>query len=119
MSQSNINSILFQWSGHESLESISIAELEALVHENTYSPSLQLLLSKKYALEGAEQYTDQIQKAVSYFPSALHLHQWLGNEATDDVIAPNEEKLNRPTDARGADWRCSSRKARTWLRKAS
>jgi hypothetical protein len=94
MSQSNINSILFQWSGHESLESISIAELEALVHENTYSPSLQLLLSKKYALEGAEQYTDQIQKAVSYFPSALHLHQWLGNEATDDVIAPNEEKLN-------------------------
>lgn len=94
MSQSNINSILQQWTGHENLESISTAELEALVNENAYSPSLQLLLSKKYALEGAAEYANQIQKAVSYFPSALHFHQWLLNYTFEEAIAPNEEKLN-------------------------
>jgi hypothetical protein len=94
MSQSNINSILQQWTGHENLESISTAELEALVNDNAYSPSLQLLLSKKYALEGAAEYAHQIQKAVSYFPSALHFHQWLLNYTFEEAIAPNEEKLN-------------------------
>jgi len=93
MSQSNIQSILFQWSGHSNLASIPTAELEALVHANAYSPSLQLLLSKKYALEASLEYAPQIQKAVNYFPSALHLHQWLGNEAAEEVVAPNEEKL--------------------------
>ena len=94
MSHTHINSILLQWSGHENLESISITELEALVKENAYSPSLQLLLSKKYALESPSEYAQQIQKAVNYFPSALHMHQWLGEDVLEDAIAPNEEKLN-------------------------
>jgi hypothetical protein len=94
MSHTHINSILLQWSGHENLESISITELEALVKENAYSPSLQLLLSKKYALESPAEYAQQIQKAVNYFPSALHMHQWLGEDVLEDAIAPNEEKLN-------------------------
>ena len=93
MSQSNINSILFQWSGHSNLESITTAELETLVKANAYSPSLQLLLSKKYALDASMEYGPQIQKAVNYFPSALHLHQWLGNDDAEELIAPNEEKL--------------------------
>jgi hypothetical protein len=95
MSSQNLNSILYQWSGHSNLESISVAELEKLVNENTYSPSLQLLLAKKYALASSPLFEKQIQKAVNYFPSALHMHQWLGNEdSMDDQIAPNEEKLN-------------------------
>ena len=93
MSQSNINSILFQWSGHSNLESITTAELETLVKANAYSPSLQLLLSKKYALDASMGYGPQIQKAVNYFPSALHLHQWLGHNEYEEVIASNEEKL--------------------------
>ena len=94
MSQPNLNSILFQWSGHQNLSSISTAELESLVRENAYSPSLQLLLAKKYALEGASEYPAQLQKAVNYFPSALHMHQWLGAAEPEMELAPNEEKLN-------------------------
>jgi hypothetical protein len=52
------------------------------------------LLSKKYALDASMEYGPQIQKAVNYFPSALHLHQWLGHNEYEEVIAPNEEKLN-------------------------
>ena len=55
MTQNNINSILFQWSGHKSLESISTLELENLVLQNSFSPSLQLLLTKKYELEKQRQ----------------------------------------------------------------
>ena len=98
MSLSNINSILFQWSGHSNLESIDTTELETLVQKNAFSPSLQLLLAKKYQLISSPLYDTQIQKAVCYFPSALHLHQWLANEddhlATSAVNEQMEEKLN-------------------------
>ena len=98
MSLSNIHSILFQWSGHSNLESIATTELETLVQENAFSPSLQLLLAKKYQLTSSPLYDTQIQKAVCYFPSALHLHQWLANEDVQEGIpALNEqmeEKLN-------------------------
>ena len=39
-------------------------------------------------------YAAQLQKASSYFPSALQLHQWLSNEETDSITAPIEAKLN-------------------------
>jgi hypothetical protein len=71
MSQSNINSILFQWSGHSNLESITTAELETLVKANAYSPSLQLLLSKKYALDASMGYGPQIQ--VLRIPKVLEI----------------------------------------------
>jgi hypothetical protein len=98
MSQSTINSILFQWSGHTQLDSISTTELETLVQENEFSPSLQLLLAKKYQLTSSPLYPTQIQKAVCYFPSALHLHQWLAlediTEGTHQMDEHIDEKLN-------------------------
>jgi len=94
MTQSNINAVLFQWSGHKNLESIPTHELETLVAQNAFSPSLQMLLTKKYALENLPQYERQAQKTVCYFPSALHLHYCLG--LTDNLEANTQvdEKLN-------------------------
>jgi hypothetical protein len=94
MTQNNINSILFQWSGHKSLESISTIELENLVLQNSFSPSLQLLLTKKYELENSPQFEMQVQKTVCYFPSALHLHQCLGSANYVEIDSPVDEKLN-------------------------
>jgi hypothetical protein len=94
MTTSVINSILFQWTGHEHLESISTEALEQLVEENAFSPSLQFLLTKKYEATKSPAYGDQLKKASTYFPSALQLHQWLKNEAEDIITAPLEEKLN-------------------------
>ena len=94
MSQSKLNAILFQWSGHTSLSSISTNQLETLVQENEYSPLLQLLLAKKYALENSAQYASQIQKAANYFPTPLHLHQWLGEFVSEEMEASNEGKLS-------------------------
>lgn len=94
MSQNNLHSILLQWTGHTNLAAVSLTDLERLVHENSYSPSLQLLLAKKYAIEDKSKFETQIQKAVNYFPSALHFHQWMGNETWEEMMVPNDEKLN-------------------------
>jgi hypothetical protein len=94
MSQNNINSILFQWSGHANLSSISVDELEALVQENSYSPSLHLLLTKKYEMDQLPEFEKQVQKTVSYFPSALHLHKCLAEDEVLDIHTPIDEKLN-------------------------
>ena len=53
-----------------------------------------MLLAKKYEFEQSPHYKAQLQKATSYFPSALQLHQWLINEEDDAKVAPLEEKLN-------------------------
>ncbi len=94
MTPSIINSILFQWTGHNSLDSISSAELENCIAENAFSPSLQFLLAKKYQAEHSPAYIAQIQKATPYFPSALQLHQILINTAEEQINAPIDEKLN-------------------------
>jgi len=94
MSPSVINSILFQWTGHKNLASISVNELEHYAKENAFSPSLQFLLAKKYEFDNAPNYKTQLQKTSCYFPSPLQLHQWLENEEDDLMTAPLEEKLN-------------------------
>jgi hypothetical protein len=94
MNLSTMNSILFKWTGQDDLSNIDTSALENYVVENAFSPSLQLLLAKKYALEQSDKYAAQLQKASSYFPSALQLHQWLSNEETDTITAPIEAKLN-------------------------
>lgn len=94
MNLSTMNSILLKWTGQEDLSSIETNVLETCVAENEFSPSLQLLLAKKYALAQSDKYAAQLQKASSYFPSALQLHQWLSNEEADTITAPIEAKLN-------------------------
>ena len=94
MNPSSISAILSKWTGQEDLSNIETSVLEACVNENAFSPSLQLLLAKKYALEQSDKYTSQLQIASSYFPSALQLHLWLSNEESDTKTAPIEAKLN-------------------------
>ena len=94
MNLSSMNTILFKWTGQDDLSKIETSVLETCVAENEFSPSLQLLLAKKYALEQSDKYAGQLQKAASYFPSALQLHQWLLNEEPDTITAPIEAKLN-------------------------
>ena len=94
MNLSSMNAILFKWTGQDNLSNIETSVLENCVAENTFSPSLHLLLAKKYALEKSDKYTVQLQKATSYFPSALHLHQLLSTEHSDTITAPIEAKLN-------------------------
>ena len=89
-----LNSILHQWTGQNQLEAVSVDQLESLVQENTFNPSLHLLLAKKYEAVQSPLYTTQIQKAASYFPSALQLHQWLMDNEASIQPAPVEEKLS-------------------------
>jgi hypothetical protein len=94
MTSSNIHNILFQWTGHSSLEAIEIKELEQWVDKHPYSPSLQFLLAKKYDLENSPLLLSQLQKTCSFFPNTLQIHQLLKLEASDTLTAPMEEKLS-------------------------
>jgi hypothetical protein len=80
MSADTIHTILQHWTGQNELKDVAVDELELLVKEHSYSSSLQFLLAKKYAQEKNDLYSQQIQKAANYFPSALHLHKWLHQE---------------------------------------
>ena len=88
-----LNSILFQWTGSSSLETIETSELENWVNKYPYSPSLQFLLTKKYEIVGSEAYTAQLQKTTIFFPAALNVHQWLNNKDEDVLSAPADIKL--------------------------
>ncbi len=94
MSTSLINSILNQWTGHANLTTIETADLEQWVNAHPYSPSLQLLLAKKYELIDSPFHAAQLQKASAYFPSNLQLQYLLQAEEEDDLSAPMEQKLS-------------------------
>ena len=93
MTANSINTILQHWTGFETLDAIETNELENFVASYPYSSSLQFLLAKKYILEQSPLVDQQLQKTTSFFPSSLHLHQLLQNEAEDLISAPMEEKL--------------------------
>jgi hypothetical protein len=93
MTSAQHNKILAQWTGHVSLESIETIALEKWVQTHPYSPSLQFLLAKKYELVGSPLFQEQVQKATSYFPSALHLHQILHEKQEDTFASPLDDKV--------------------------
>ena len=94
MTATLINSILTQWTGHEALEAIETSELEQWVNKHPYSPSLQLLLAKKYEMVESPLLSTQLQKTSAYFPTNLQLHHLLHLEEEVDVLsAPIENKL--------------------------
>ena len=94
MNPSTLNAILLKWTGQDDLLNMESSVLEACIAANPFSPSLQLLLAKKYALDQSEKYPSQLQKANCYFPSTLQLHQWLAYGESDTLTAPIEAKLN-------------------------
>jgi hypothetical protein len=94
MSNSLMNSILYQWTGYANLTSIETADLEQWVNAHPYSPSLQLLLAKKYEMVASPLQAAQLQKTSVYFPSNLQLHYLLQAQEEDVLSAPMEQKLS-------------------------
>ena len=94
MTSAQHNKILAQWTGHGTLESIETTALEKWVQTHPYSASLQFLLAKKYELVGSPLFQEQMQKATSYFPSALHLHQILHDKQEDTIASPLDDKVS-------------------------
>jgi hypothetical protein len=62
--------------------------------EHPYAPTIQFLLAKKYQLIASPLLTAQLFKATAYFPSSLHLHCLMNQEAQTEVNAPADAKLN-------------------------
>jgi hypothetical protein len=93
MTSAQHNKILAQWTGHGTLESIETKDLLKWVQTHPYSASLQFLLAKKYELEGSPLFQEQVQKASSYFPSALHLHKILHEKQEDPIASPLDDKV--------------------------
>ncbi|MEN9697817.1 MAG: hypothetical protein RLZ56_1238 [Bacteroidota bacterium] len=89
-----LQTILYQWTGQKHLDMIETDHLVALSTQYPMNPSLHLLLAKKYAAIASPLYAVQIQRAASYFPSTLQLHQWLANEEEMANSAPVDEKLS-------------------------
>ena len=99
------NKILAQWTGHSTVESIETKDLEKWVQTHPYSASLQFLLAKKYELDGSPLFQEQVQKATSYFPSALHLHQILHKKEEDTIAAPLDDKVTNLISAQFAQFK--------------
>ena len=93
MTPTLLNNILFQWTGHQELDTIETNELEHWVDQHPYSPSLQFLLAKKYALTNSPLLQSQLQKTNIFFPSTLQIHHWLQETELVHQGVPMEEKL--------------------------
>jgi len=94
MSTSLINSILNQWTGQANLEAIETADLEQWVNAHPYSPSLQLLLAKKYEMVASPLQAAQLQKTSVYFQRNLQLQYILQSQEEDALSTPMEQKLS-------------------------
>jgi hypothetical protein len=93
MTPTLLNNILFQWTGHQELDTIETNELEHWVDQHPYSPSLQFLLAKKYALTNSPLLQSQLQKTNIFFPSTLQIHHWLHETELVHQGVPMKEKL--------------------------
>jgi hypothetical protein len=99
-----INDILKQWTGHASLEDIETETLEKHALDHPYAPSMQFLLAKKYQMIASPLLEAQLCKATAYFPSGLHLHCLMNQEASKEVNAPADAKLNSLLDQQVAQF---------------
>ena len=94
MSAAAIQILLEQWTGEKEWEAVDTETLERYVQDFPFSPGVQLLLTKKYQQTNHPSYLEQLKKTTPFFPSALHLHHSLLEEAdnVNEVVA--EQKLN-------------------------
>lgn len=92
MKEAVLQTLLTQWTGAANFESVETSMLEKLNQEYPFSPSTNLLLAKKYQLEGSPLFEAQVQKTTNFFPSALHLNQWI-NSNLSSVKNEAPEKL--------------------------
>ena len=83
MKEEALQNLLTQWTGATNFESVETTVLEKINQEYPFSPSSNLLLTKKYQLEGSPLFETQLQKTTNFFPSALHLNQWIQTKASE------------------------------------
>jgi hypothetical protein len=83
MKEEALQTLLTQWTGATHFESVETSVLEALNQAYPFSPSSHLLLAKKYQLEASPLFEAQLQKTTCFFPSALHVNQWIHTKVPD------------------------------------
>jgi hypothetical protein len=93
MKEEALQNLLTQWTGATNFESVETSVLEKINQEYPFSPSSNLLLSKKYQLEGSPLFETQLQKTTNFFPSALHLNQWIQTKVSE-VAQQAPDKLS-------------------------
>jgi hypothetical protein len=98
MKEEALQTLLKQWTGSTNLESVETSLLEQIHQEFPFSPSTNLLLAKKYQLEGSPLFEAQVQKTTNFFPSALHLHQWIQTKLSTEVNEAPEKLTNILTE---------------------
>jgi len=93
MKEEALQNLLTQWTGATNFESVETSVLEKINQEYPFSPSSNLLLTKKYQLEGSPLFETQLQKTTNFFPSALHLNQWIQTKISE-VPQQGSDKLS-------------------------
>lgn len=94
MKEAVLQTLLTQWTGAANFESVETSMLEQINQEYPFSPSTNLLLAKKYQIEGSPLFEAQVQKTTIFFPSALHLNQWINSKLSSDKNEAPEKLTN-------------------------
>jgi hypothetical protein len=97
MKAATLQTITQHWTGQSDLAQVPSSLLENQIESHPYSPSLHLLLAKKYKMDQSPLLEQQIKKATIYFKNPLQVHYWLDQEdnaVTPEVPAESNEKLS-------------------------
>lgn len=86
MKAETLQTITQFWTGQSDLAKVPCSLLENQLESHPYSPSLQLLLTKKYQLDQSPLFAQQLRKTNIYFNNPIQLHYWM------DQGTPLEEK---------------------------
>ena len=98
MKEAALQTLLTQWTGATHFDSVETNTLEEINQQYPFSASTNLLLTKKYQLEASPLFEAQLQKTTNFFPSALHLNQWIQVKPSNDVIEAPEKLTNILTE---------------------
>src|SRR5688500_11407513 len=82
---SNVQQIIRQLFGKESLKEIPVETLENFTRENPLFGPAQFLLARKYKDTGNELFEKQIQKTALYFHDPLWLHYQLSDVGQEEI----------------------------------
>lgn len=94
MKEAALQTLLKQWTGSANFDSVETSMLEEINQQYPFSASTHLLLAKKYQLEASPLFEAQLQKTTTFFPSALHLNQWIHFKLSDEVNEAPEKLTN-------------------------
>ena len=89
MKELALQTLLTQWTGATDFDKVETSKLEEINQQYPFSASANLLLTKKYQLEASPLFEAQLQKTTNFFPSALHLNQWI-------QVKPSNENNETP-----------------------